>query len=61
MKAFIDEYGTTCVVVLVIVTLIGFITLFKDPLLGYYENILESFFNQATSPVAVLEQVRTFL
>lgn len=53
MKAFIDEYGTTCVVVLVVVTLIGFITLFKEPLQGYYEQILDSFFNRAMELSAI--------
>lgn len=57
MKAFIDEYGTTCVVVLVVVTLIGFITLFKQPLQGYYERILESFFDQTMNPVTIVRSM----
>lgn len=48
MKAFIDEYGTTCVVVLVVVVLIGMVYFFKEPLQGYYQQIINDFFNKAT-------------
>lgn len=61
MKAFIDEYGTTCVVVLVVVTLIGFITIFKAPLQGYYEQILDSFFNRAMDATSFIENIGNIL
>lgn len=49
MKAFIDEYGTTCVVVLVVVILIGLVYFFKEPLQGYYQTIINDFFSKATN------------
>ncbi len=47
MKAFIEEYGATCVVVLVVLVLITLVTVLKEPLQGYYEQILENFFQQS--------------
>lgn len=49
MKAFIDEYGTTCVVVLVVVILIGLVYFFREPLQGYYQTIIQNFFDKATT------------
>lgn len=53
MKAFIDEYGTTCVVVLVVVILIGLVYFFREPLQGYYQQIINDFFDKATDAAAV--------
>lgn len=57
MKAFIDEYGTTCVVVLVVVILIGLVYFFKEPLQGYYQQIITDFFSKSTEVSAVAKMI----
>ncbi|WP_249029100.1 hypothetical protein [Tannockella kyphosi] len=53
MKAFIEEYGSTCVVVLVIVILISIVGAFKEPIEGYYGDIIDNFFTEVTTDIEV--------
>lgn len=57
MKAFIDEYGTTCVVVLVVVILIGLVYFFREPLQGYYQQIIDNFFKKATEVASITNNI----
>lgn len=57
MKAFIDEYGTTCVVVLVVVVLIGLVYFFKEPLQVYYQQIINDFFSKATNISSITNNI----
>lgn len=48
MKSFIEEYGSTIIIILVVTILIALVTALKEPITQNYNEIIESFFNKAS-------------
>ncbi len=57
MKAFIEEYGTTCLVVLVVMVLIGLVTFLREPLQAYYQQIIDNFFKESNNVSIVVQSI----
>lgn len=61
MKAFFDEYGLVCIVVLVVVVLIGIVMFLKGPMQVNFEQIIQDFFTKSTTVANANEVVKTMI